>query len=141
MPGKTASVINLTGNTNISNVNANLKPMESFGGEIAGSVNISNSGSTLSGTLVSAFNSSGEVIANTISEHDGSYLIPSLLNDNYTIKASKVGYQTSEYSQKVTIDLNNSPVIKNVDFSVVTTDVERANNDIPKNFQLIAKLS
>ena len=131
-----ASVINLTGNTNISNVNANLKPMESFGGEIAGSVNISNSGSTLSGTLVSAFNSSGDVIANTISEHDGSYLIPSLLNDNYTIKASKVGYQTSEYSQKVTIDLNNSPVIKNVDFSVVTTDVERTSNDIPKNFSL-----
>ena len=131
-----ASVINLPGNTDLTGVNINLKQMNPIGGEIIGEVNVTTQFTGLSGTLVSAFNSSGKVIANAISEYNGNYNIPSLVNDNYTIKASKVGYPTSEYSQKVQIDLNSSPVVKNINISIGTTDAERTGSEIPESFSL-----
>ena len=55
-----ASVINLPGNTDLTGVNINLKQMNPIGGEIIGEVNVTTQFTGLSGTLVSAFNSSGE---------------------------------------------------------------------------------
>jgi len=130
-----ANVFNLTGNQNIKVKDALLDRMNPFGGEISGKIS-SNGGSTLSGTLISALNSDGAVISTSFSVNGGGYTVPSLLNDNYTIKASKVGYKTSGYSGKINIDLSSQPVVNGVDISMDVTGIDGKGINLPKSFAL-----
>ncbi len=130
-----AFIFNLKGNENIIADDVFLKPMNPFGGEISGQIT-SNSGSSVSGTLISAVNSSGLLTSSSLSVYNGSYIIPSLGNGNYTIKASKIGYTTSEYSNKIQIDFSTQPVVSGVDFAIIATGVEEDENTIPEFFKL-----
>jgi hypothetical protein len=133
-----ASVIDLTGNSHVTGITTNLKKMESFGGQIAGKTyGLPIPSSTLSGTLVSAQNSSGQVVATAISEYDGNYLVPSLGSSSYTIKASRVGYMTSEYSQQVQINLSTSPVVEGINITLPQSPSSiKRDEGMPDNFQL-----
>ena len=127
---ETAYMLNLTGNTNLTDININLVKMDGFGGEIVGSV--FNSGNTyspsniLSSSLISVSNNSGDVVATAITDYNGEYIVPSVKNGIYTVKASHIGYVTTEYSQPVQIDLSNNPVVKNIDI-----DVESSPSSVP----------
>ena len=130
-----AFVIKLTGNLNIKLDDVLLTEMSPFGGEISGRIS-SNLGSNLSGTLISAINQSDSVISTSFSAHDGSYTISSIINGDYTIKASKVGYKTSEYSGKIKIEMNNQPAVKGIDIAIKLTGIENKGNEIPAFFDL-----
>lgn len=127
-----AVVFRLIGNSNFTDVNANLMKSGEFGGEITGSVFTTGSATTmLSSSLITAYNSSGEVVAATVSAFDGKYLLPSLQNGMYTVKASRVGYATTQYSQPVSIDLVHSPVINGIDIQVNSSPASVYDNGRP----------
>ncbi len=130
-----AFVFSLHGNEHINNIYTYIESMNPFGGEIYGKV-FSMSDSALSGTLISAVNSAGEVISSSLSVYDGNFFIPSLPNGNYTIKASKIGYKTSDYIEKINIDLISNPVVDGVNFFIPLTGVEQYENIIPEFFTL-----
>lgn len=139
---ETANVFNLTGNTNLTNININLVKMGGFGGEITGSVSTSAGGDTptniLTSSLISVSNSSGDVVATAITDYNGDYIVPSVTNGIYTVKASHIGYVTTEYSQPVQIDLSNNPVVNNIDIGLESSPSSVADNNgqIPKSFDL-----
>jgi len=130
-----AFIFSLHGGENINNIFTYIESMNPFGGEISGKIS-SGSGSSLSGTLISAVDSLGNIISSSISVYNGNYSIPSLRNGNYTIKASKIGYKTSDYSEKIQIDLINNPVVDGVNISISLTGVEKYENIIPEFFAL-----
>jgi hypothetical protein len=134
---ESASVITLSGNANI-NVNSTLKKMNSFGGEISGTV--MNSESALSGTLVSAFNAGGNVIASEISSQNGEYIIPCLSEGELTVKASRVGTQTTEYSEKIQINYVSSLTKDGVNLLLTPTDV-KDKPVLPKEYKLMQNYS
>ena len=139
---ETANVFNLTGNTNLTNINISLAKMSGFGGEITGSVSTSDGGDTpaniLTSSLVSVSNSSNDVVATAITDYNGKYLVPSVMNGVYTIKASHIGYITNEYSQPVQIDLSNNPVVKNIDIGLKSSPSSVTDNggQTPETFNL-----
>lgn len=124
-------IFSVKGSENIKNILGVIEPMNPFGGEIAGKIS-SASGSALSGSLISAIDSLGNIISSSISVYNGNYSIPSLKNGNYTIKASKIGYNTAEYSQLVQIDLVNKPTVDGVNISISLTGIEKYENIIPE---------
>jgi len=130
-----ASILNLRGDEDITVNDVYLKPLEPFGGEISGKIS-SGSGSALSGTLISAVNSSDEVVSSSLSLHNGNYKIPSLANGEYTIKASRIGYITSEYSGKIVIDLTGQLVFDGIDISISITGIEGDDKTIPESYIL-----
>ncbi len=130
-----AFIFKLAGNENININDVFLVIMNSFGGEIIGNIS-SDSGLPLSGSLISAVNSQGNVISSSVSIHNGDFIIPSLENGSYKIKGSKIGYHTSEYSEPINIDLINNPVVDSINFVVNFTDIEKDKNIIPKHFLL-----
>jgi 5-hydroxyisourate hydrolase-like protein (transthyretin family) len=109
--------------------------MDSIGGQIAGYI-YNNSNSSISGTLISAVDSAGNTVSSSVSVFNGSYLIPSLKDGNYTIKASKIGYQTSKYFNKVNMDLNSKPFIDGVDIYFTLTDAKKDKKLIPEFYKL-----
>ncbi len=134
---ESAPVITLSGNANI-NVNSTLKKMNSFGGEISGTV--MNSESALSGTLVSAFNADGKVIASEISSQNGEYIVPCLSEGELTVKASRVGTQTTEYSEKIQINYVSSLTKDGVNLLLTPTDVKDKPVQ-PKEYRLMQNYS
>ncbi len=128
-------IFSVNGSENIKNILGVIEPMNPFGGEISGKIS-SASGSSLSGSLISAVDSLSNIISSSISVYNGNYSIPSLKNGNYKIKASKIGYNTAEYSQPVQIDLVNKPVVDGVNISISLTGVEKYENIIPEFFAL-----
>ena len=130
-----AFIFNLTGNQNITVSDVYLDSLNSFGGEILGNVS-TNSGSSLSGTLLSAINSSGKVVSSILSGYNGNYLIPYLENGSYNIKASKIGYSTCEYSGEVQIDLTNNPVAQGINIFIDITGIEEDRKIVPEFFEL-----
>jgi hypothetical protein len=130
-----AIVITLTGNQHVNNLYMTMTPLNTFGGAISGKIS-TGSGSLLSGTLISAENFLGEVISNSLSIYNGTYKISSLGNGGYTIKASKIGYVTSEYSEEIQIDLSSQPVVNGVDITIITTGIKEDENAIPESFKL-----
>jgi hypothetical protein len=134
---ESAPVITLSGNANI-NVNSTLKKMNSFGGEISGTV--MNSESALSGTLVSAFNADGNVIASEISSQNGEYIVPSLAEGEFTLKASRVGAQTTEYPEKIQINYVSSFIKDGINLLLIPTDV-KDKPVLPKEYKLLQNYS
>jgi hypothetical protein len=130
-----AYIFDLQGSQYISNIYMHLQPLDPFGGEISGKVSTSLD-TALSGVLISAVNSSGEIISSTVSGCDGRYLVNCVQNGDYTIKASKIGYITSEYPDKVQVDLLNQPIVEGVDFSIAATGIKDEKNEVPKYFNL-----
>ena len=130
-----AFIFELNGGTHISNLYTYLEPMDSIGGQIAGYI-YNNSNSSISGTLISAVDSAGNTVSSSVSVFNGSYLIPSLKDGNYTIKASKIGYQTSKYFNKVNMDLNSKPFIDGVDIYFTLTDAKKDKKLIPEFYKL-----
>jgi len=130
-----SNIFDFTGNQNINADDVFLIPMNPFGGEISGKIS-SNSGNALSGTLISAVNNQGKIVATSFSAHNGNYIIPSLINGEYTIKASKIGYKTCEYSSKVNMDLVSNAIVGGVDFSIIISSVNKSGNEIPESFEL-----
>ncbi|MFZ2323910.1 MAG: carboxypeptidase regulatory-like domain-containing protein [Ignavibacteriaceae bacterium] len=130
-----AYIFNLDGNEHIKNIVVFIEPTNQFGGEITGNI-YTESGTTLSGTLITAVDSLNNVVSSSISVYNGNYSIPSLKNGNYTVRASKIGYTTSEYEEPVKIDLINNPVVNGVDFAIIATDAEEDENVVPEYFKL-----
>lgn len=130
-----AFIFSVNGNENIQNILGVIEPMNPFGGEISGKV-YSSSSSSISGSLISAVDSLGTIISSTISVYDGNYLIPFLKSGNYKIKASKIGYYTSEYFQPVRINLINNPVVDGINIAIIATDVGEDKNMNPGFFKL-----
>ena len=130
-----AFVFNLTGNKFISQDDVFLTKMDSFGGEISGKIS-TGSDSALSGALISAINTSDSVISTSISSYDGSYTIPSLVNGDYIIQASKINYNTTKYTDKIKVDLNSQPTFNGVNIAINTTGTTDKNNIIPNSFTL-----
>ncbi|HVO76317.1 MAG TPA: carboxypeptidase regulatory-like domain-containing protein [Ignavibacteriaceae bacterium] len=130
-----AFIFRLDGGEHISDLFTYLEPMSPIGGQILGSI-YNNSSSSISGTLISAVDSAGNTVSSSISVFNGKYLIPSLKNGNYTLKASKIGYQTSQYSEKVNIDLNSKPVVDGINIYINLTDVNEAEKIIPEFYKL-----
>ena len=139
---ETANVLNLTGNTNLTDININLVKMDGFGGEIVGSVftsgNIYSPTNILSSSLISVRNNSDDVVATAITDYKGEYIVPSVINGTYTVKASHIGYVTTEYSQPVKIDLSNDPIVNGIDIGVESSPSSVPGNDrqIPESFNL-----
>lgn len=134
-----ATVLQLTGYTNLTGINAYLEPFDEFGGEILGSVYLSGlTLNTISCALISAYSSSGEVISSTISNYNGEYMLPSLSNGTYTVKASYVGYETTEYPQPVSINLINHPVASGIDIEVDSslTNIQNESTVAPEHYNL-----
>jgi hypothetical protein len=130
-----AFIFTLSGGEHISNLFTYLEPINPMGGQISGSI-YNNSSSSISGTLISAVDSAGETISSSVSVFNGNYLIPSLKDGSYTIKASKIGYQTSEHSDKISIDLNSKPVVDGVNIYITLTDVKDDEKIIPESYNL-----
>jgi photosystem II stability/assembly factor-like uncharacterized protein len=130
-----AFIFNLTGNQNITLSDVHLDSLNSFGGESSGNVS-TNSGFSLSGTLLSAVNANGKIVSSTLSGYNGNYLIPYLENGNYKIKASKIGYSTCEYSGEVQIDLTNNPVAQGINILIDITGTEADRKKVPEIFEL-----
>lgn len=137
-----ATALGLTGNTILTDINIDLVKMEGFGGEIIGSVYTSGRTSTssniLSSSLISVRNNSNEVVATAISDYNGEYIVPAVTNGTYTVKASHVGFVTTEYSKSIQIDLSNSPVVNGIDIDVPLSPSAVQENDgqNPKTFNL-----
>ncbi len=130
-----AFVFDLTGSQNIHADDVFLSQMNPFGGEISGKIS-SNTGTSLSGTLITAVNLSDSVVSTSFSNHEGSYTIPSLINGDYSIKASKIGYKTSEYSNKVKIDMSSQKAVDGINISITLTGIDEKENTIPGSFNL-----
>jgi len=137
-----ATALNLTGNTNLTDINISIVKMDGFGGKIAGSVftsgNSYSPSNILSSSLISVRNGSDDVIATAISDHNGYYIVPAVTNGIYTLKASHIGYVTTEYSKSVQIDLSNSPVVSGIDIEVPLVPSAVGDNDgqNPETFNL-----
>lgn len=138
---ESAPLITLSGNATV-NVNSTLKKMNSFGGEISGTVSgtVMNSEFALSGTLVSAFNADGNVIASEISSQNGEYIVPSLAEGEFTLKASRVGAQTIEYPEKIQINYVSSFIKDGINLLLTPTDV-KDKPVLPKEYKLIQNYS
>lgn len=130
-----AAVINLTGGQRVDNISMVLYPLDQYGGEVKGKVS-TGSAAPISGTLISAVNSSGETVSAGISTYNGTYMIPYLQNGSYKITASKIGYSTEDYFSNVLIDLNSNPNVGGVNFIIVPTGVEELENGVPKFYNL-----
>lgn len=130
-----AFVFNLNGNKFISADDVFLTQMVPFGGEISGKIS-SGSDSPLSGALISAINTSDSVISTSISIYDGSYTIPSLVNSDYVIQASKINYKTTQYNDKIKIDMNSQPTFNGINIDINITDIKDEINKIPSSFTL-----
>ncbi len=127
-----AAMITLDGNANTA-VDITLKKMNLFGGEISG--NVIYEDSPISGALVSAVDETGKVIAANVSQHNGSYFLPSLKQGKYTLRVSQVGIPTAEYSQTIQIDLISSLIVNPVEVSLdKITSVKP--NTFPKEYNL-----
>ena len=118
-----------------SEVDVYLTPADTSGGKISGNI-LLGSDSLLSYALVSAINSSDSVVSATISEVNGSYVINSLPDGDYIIQASKVGYKTTQYPDKIKIDKKSQPNVGGINIVVTITGVEDKEKTIPASFKL-----
>ena len=109
--------------------------LNSSGGEISGRIYY-NQDSTLSSTLISAIDTSGNIASASVSIYNGSYHILFLKNGSYFIRASKVGNQTIEYGNTINIDLKNKPTTDNVDLYFNLTGTEKNIGETPNSFKL-----
>jgi Secretion system C-terminal sorting domain/Carboxypeptidase regulatory-like domain len=133
--GDSLNTINLTGDTNVSNIFVIMEKLNAIGGEIDGAVT-SNSNLPLSGTLLTAVNSSGDTVSTSISDHSGNYRIPALPNGGYIIIANKIGYEKVTYPQKVEVNLSSSPIVNGINISITTTSIDDNHGSLPKAFVL-----
>ncbi|HED05512.1 MAG TPA: T9SS type A sorting domain-containing protein [Ignavibacteria bacterium] len=131
-------VFNLNGNKFIDADDVSLTQVNPFGGVISGKIS-SGSDSLLSGALVSAINTSDSTISTSISTYNGGYTIPSLVNNDYVIQASKIKYKTTQYPVKIEIDMNSQPTFNGANIAINAvniTDIKDKNNKTPSSFTL-----
>lgn len=133
--GDSLNAISLTGNMNLKGIYVVMNKLNPVGGEIYGTIK-SNSGISLSGTLILAINSTGDTVSTAISNYTGNYNIPALANGSYTIIANKIGYEKVAYPQQVDINLSSNPIVSGINISIIPTAVEKTENTIPESFVL-----
>ncbi len=126
-----APVLNeFNGNNHTTLTSVSLIPTEISGGEISGKIFLG-ADSVLDYTLVYAADSSDSVVSTSVSGIDGSYIINSLPDGDYTVNASKVGYNTALYPEKININLNTRPKVDGVNIIFSVTGVEDRNSAVP----------
>ncbi len=131
-----ASVLDeFNGSSHTTLNDVSLIPTGMAGGNISGKI-LTGTDSVLNYSLVYAIDSSDSVVSTSISKDDGSYIIQSLPEGYYTIKAGKVGYSTTPYPEKINIDLKNRPSVSNVNIVISVTGIEAKINTMPASNKL-----
>ena len=135
-PWEDALVLNeFNGNNHTTLNSVSLIPTATEGGSISGRI-LTGADSVLNYVLVYAIDSSDSVVSSSLSQNDGSYIINSLPDGDYTVKASKVGYATASYPQNINVDLKTRPNVSGIDIIISVTGVEGRNSAVPASDKL-----
>ena len=128
--------IAVTADGEVTGIDAALLSMtnSNFNGGIAGTV-VDNSGSPLSGVLMTIKNNSGDIVGYDFSDSQGGYQIAGVENGSYIVQASKVSYDSDSEDVEYESENGGTEVI-NFSLPQTPTSVEGENTVLPKKIEL-----
>ncbi|HEX9652472.1 MAG TPA: carboxypeptidase regulatory-like domain-containing protein [bacterium] len=131
-----ATPIRLANGISVSGIDFGLQALQSFVGQISGTTFAGSS--ALSGALVSVFDQENVLVSADNSYYNGYFTISGLPTGEYTLLASKIGFNSITLPGKIAINLASTPVASGaiVQLESVTAVDEEDDPDVPSRFSL-----